>query len=216
MILVTPKQEVKRKSKWFCGVKFFALILERFNFKIRFLASGSFVHIRQVHFDFYCFFFQFSIFSIESDFFLNGFPNPFIVHSRPSILFEIIFYFPLVVFCSHAAFWHWFSVFFLFLDLIFFRNGFSHSLIVCYRSSFLFSQWKFFELYVRICPAMFFTTQTIWIVLVRCLFLRSAHAFFGRFTSLRSQIKIWFWWNWNSKGSRKSSRFEAWLSSGYF
>ena len=29
VILVTPKQEVERKSKWFCGVKFF-----RFNFKV--------------------------------------------------------------------------------------------------------------------------------------------------------------------------------------
>ena len=44
----------------------------------------------------------------------------------------------MVFFCSHAAFWHWFSVsFFLFFDL-------------------MFSQWKFFELYVRTCPAMFF------------------------------------------------------------
>ena len=29
MILVTPKQEVGRKSEWFCGVKFFSLILEQ-------------------------------------------------------------------------------------------------------------------------------------------------------------------------------------------
>ena len=107
VILVTPKQEVERKSEWFCGVKFF-----RSKFKvewengvwttIRFLASGYlFTCGKQFHFDFYCFF-QF----FGSDFFLNGFPNPFIVR---------------------------------------------------YRSSFLFSQWKFFELYVRTCPAMFFT-----------------------------------------------------------
>ena len=28
VILVTPKQEVERKSEWFCGVKFFALNLK--------------------------------------------------------------------------------------------------------------------------------------------------------------------------------------------
>ena len=38
------------------------------------------------------------------DFFLNGFPNPFTAHSRPSFLFELDFHFSLVVFCSHAAF----------------------------------------------------------------------------------------------------------------
>ena len=36
--------------------------------------------------------------------FLNGFLNPFIVHSRPSSLFEPNFFFSLVVFCSHAVF----------------------------------------------------------------------------------------------------------------
>ena len=103
MILVKPEQELERKSEWFCGVKF----CSKFNVewengvwtKIRFLASG-FVHMRHFRFDFY----SFSIFWIGF-FFLNGFPNPFIVRS-------------------------W--------------------------SSFLFSQWKFFELYVRTCPAMFF------------------------------------------------------------
>ena len=38
----------------------------------------------------------------------------------------------------------------------FFLNGFSNPFIVRSRSSFLFSQWKFFELHVRTCPAMFF------------------------------------------------------------
>ena len=38
-----------------------------------------------------------------SDFFLNGFPIPFIVLSTPSFLFEPDFHFSLVVFCSHAA-----------------------------------------------------------------------------------------------------------------
>ena len=82
VILVTPKQEVERKSEWFCGVKFF-----HSNFKvewengvwtkIRFLASGYFVHMWQVHFGFHGFRF------FGSDFFLNGFPNPFRVHTRP-------------------------------------------------------------------------------------------------------------------------------------
>ena len=38
----------------------------------------------------------------------------------------------------------------------FFLNDFSNPFIVRSRSSFLFSQRKFFELYVRTCPAMFF------------------------------------------------------------
>ena len=53
MILVTPKQEMERKSEWFCGVKF-ALILKLSEKKV----------------------------------------------------FEQKFAFPLVVLCSHAAFWH--------------------------------------------------------------------------------------------------------------
>ena len=79
MILVTPKQEMERKSEWFCGMKFFR---SKFKVewengvwtKIRFLASGFFVHMRQFHLDFYCFF-DFS----DWIFFLNGFSNPFIV-----------------------------------------------------------------------------------------------------------------------------------------
>ena len=37
-------------------------------------------------------------------FFLNGFSSPFIVHSRPSFLFEPNFHFSMVVLCSHEAF----------------------------------------------------------------------------------------------------------------
>ena len=48
-----------------------------------------------------------------------------------------------------------FTVFSIF-GSIFFLNGFANPLIVRSRFSFLFSQWKFFELYVRTCPAMFF------------------------------------------------------------
>ena len=56
VILVTPKQEVEQKSELFFGSKF---KVERENgvwTKIRFLASGFFVHMRQFHFDFYNFF----------------------------------------------------------------------------------------------------------------------------------------------------------------
>ena len=49
--------------------------------------------MRQFHSDFYCFF-DF----LDRIFVLNGFPNPFTVHSRPSFLFELNFYFSLVVF----------------------------------------------------------------------------------------------------------------------
>ena len=65
-----------------------------FEQKNRFLASGFLCTL------IFTVFFRF----FESDFFLNGFPNPFVVHSRPSFLFEPIFYFSLVLFCSHAAF----------------------------------------------------------------------------------------------------------------
>ena len=85
--------------------------------------------MRQFHFDFLLFI-QF----FGSIFFLNGFPNPFIGHARPSVLFEPNFHFSLMIFCSHAAFLHRFSVFFIYL--IFFRNGFPNSLIVRSRSIF--------------------------------------------------------------------------------
>ena len=52
------------------------------------------VAMRQFHLIFFCFF-DF----LDWIFFLNGFSNPFIVHFRPSFLFEQIFYFSLVVFC---------------------------------------------------------------------------------------------------------------------
>ena len=127
MILVTPKQEMERKSEWFCGVKFF-----RSNFKvewengvwtkIRFLGSGFLFTCG----NFALIFSVFSIFWIR--FFLNGFSNPFIVLSR---------------------------------------------------SSFLFSQWKFFEFYVRTCPAMFFYFVMIFVTTIcrhsHFLFIRSCN-----------------------------------------
>ena len=41
---------------------------------------------------------------LDRVFFLNGFPNPLIAHSRPSFLSEPNFYFSLFIFCSNAAF----------------------------------------------------------------------------------------------------------------
>ena len=112
MILVTPKQEMERKSEGFCGVKF-----SRSKFKVEW-ENGVWTKIR---------------------FLASGF------------LFT----------CGNFTLI--FTIFFNFLDRIFFLNGFSNPFIVRSRSSFLFSQWKFFELYVRTCPAMFF--------------LRSVHTF---------------------------------------
>ena len=105
MILVTPKQEVERKSEWFCGVKIF-----RSKFKVEW-ENGVWTKI--------CFL-------------ASGF------------LFT----------CGNFTLF--FTGFFNFLDRIFCLNGFHNPFIVRSRSSFLFSQWKFFELYVRTCPAMFF------------------------------------------------------------
>ena len=96
------------------------------------------------------------------------YPSLFIVFSGPSFLFKPKFYFRSWLF-SHAAFWPWFSVFFYFFDLNFFRNGFPNFLIVRFRFSFLFGQWKFCELYVRTCPAILFnsspsTMLTTWLL----------------------------------------------------
>ena len=154
MILVTPKQEVERKSEWFCGLnsKFKVEWENGIWTKIRFLASGCL---------FTCgnFTLLFTVFSIfGSDFFLNSYPNPFIVYSRPSFLFEPNFHFSLIIFSSRAVFRHF--VFFLLFWSDFSRNRFPNSLIVRSRSSFLFSQWNFFEFYVRTCPVMFYDLFT--------------------------------------------------------
>ena len=71
-------------------------------------------------------------------------------------MFEQKFVFSLVVFCSHAAISLRFLLFFQFFGSDFFLNGVSNPFIVRSRSSFLFSQRKFFELYARTCIAMFF------------------------------------------------------------
>ena len=142
MILITPKQELEWKSEWFRGVKFYRskLKVEWENgvwTKIRFLASG---------FLFTCgnFTLIFIVFSIcWIGFFLNGFPNQFTAHSRTDFLFGPNFHFSLVVFCSHAAFWHqfFFSNFFIWF---FFGNGFPNSITVRYKSFIVYSM-----LYVR-------------------------------------------------------------------
>ena len=91
-----------------------------------------------------------------SDFFLNGFPNPFIVHSMPSFFVWTKFSFLAGdFFCSHAVFWHWFSVF-LKKNFWFFQKWIFHSFIGRIRSSLRYSLWKLFELYVWTCPVMFF------------------------------------------------------------
>ena len=83
------------------------------------------------------------IFTVFSDFYLSGFPNPFTAHSRPSFLFELYFHFSLLV----VWFMRHFDIDFLFLlifYLIFFlkKNGFLNSLIVHSRSSFSVKSMK--------------------------------------------------------------------------
>ena len=75
-------------------------------------------------------FFLFLIFRL--DFFLNGFPNSFIVHTRPRFLFEPNFDFPLVVF-SHAGISFYYLLFSIFWNG-FFSKWFSRAI----HSSFFF------------------------------------------------------------------------------
>ena len=49
-------------------------------------------------FGFYCFV---DFYFLDQIFFLDGFPNPFTAHSRPSFLFQLNFHFSLVVFFAH-------------------------------------------------------------------------------------------------------------------
>ena len=81
----------------------------------------------QFHIDFQ--FFRY----LGPEFFPNGFPNPFIVHSRPSFLFEPNLSFSPEVF---VHMWHFdIDCFFILFYLSCFENGFSNSLIVRSRSS---------------------------------------------------------------------------------
>ena len=103
------------------------------------LEYGFWSRLRQFHFDFYCFF-DF----LDRIFFLNGFPNPFIVRSRPSFLFEPNFDFSVVVFCSHAAISLWFLLFFDFLDRIFFSKWFFQSIHSSfYAKFFVWTKFRF-------------------------------------------------------------------------
>ena len=106
------------------------------------------------HSDFYCFF-DF----LDRIFFLNSFSNPFTAHSGPSFLLESKLHISLVVFVLPSSILALIFCFFFVFLLIFLRNRFPNSLIVRSRSSSLLSQWKFFELYVRTCPAIFFTSS---------------------------------------------------------
>ena len=95
-------------------------------------------------------------------------------------MFKQKFAFSLVVFCSHAAISVWFlQFFFRFFGSDFFLNGFPNPFIVRSWSSFLFIQWKFFEFYVRICPAFFYFVVMIFVTTIRrhshFLFLRSCN-----------------------------------------
>ena len=60
VILVTSKQEMERKSEWFCGVKFFLLFLSRVRKRCLNRSSLSrywfFVHMRPFHLNFTVFF----------------------------------------------------------------------------------------------------------------------------------------------------------------
>ena len=111
--------------------------------------------MRHFHFDFYWFFFDFS-----DRIFVNGFLNQFTVDSRPIFFYlkEISFsHFSSVVFVHMRHFdIDLFLIFYLsFLELVFSIHSKSGS-----RSSFLFNQWEFFELYARTCPAMFFVSSS--------------------------------------------------------
>ena len=54
------------------------------------------------------------------------------------------------------------------LICFFLRIGFPSSFIFRSRSNFLFSQWKSFELYVRTCPSIFFSS--LYLLITFCIF----------------------------------------------
>ena len=91
--------------------------------------------MRQFHSDFYCFFRFFG-----TDFFINGFPNLFTAHSRPSFLFELNFHFSLVVFLVHMRHFDIDCLFFLIFYLIFSKMVFAFHSCFILGLVFLFSQ----------------------------------------------------------------------------
>ena len=102
------------------------------------------------------FFLSFTVFFhfFGFDYFINGFPNPFKVYSRPIFLFERNSCFSLVLFsftcCILTSIFRIFKIFWSY----FYRNYFPNSVIVCSMSIFLFSQRKCFELYLKTCAAI--------------------------------------------------------------
>ena len=142
------------KNQWFCGLNVFRSKIKvelenAVRTKNRFLASGFLFTISLWFLLLFRFF--------GSEFYLNGFPNPFIVHSRNSFFLIELNYFFLQVFFVLFTCGILTMSFCFFSTFIsnFLRDGFPKSLEVRSRSRFLFSQWKFFELYIRKCPAMF-------------------------------------------------------------
>ena len=78
---------MERKSEWFCGVKFVTIILnqsENLVFEEKFASSleifCSHAAITLEFFLLFCFDF------LDRIFFLNGSPNAFVVHCRPSFV----------------------------------------------------------------------------------------------------------------------------------
>ena len=97
--MITPKQEVERKSEWFCGVNFFALILkysektvleQKFGFSVVVFCSHAAISL-------WCLLF----FDFSKRIFSRWFSQSIHSHSRPSFLFNLNFHFSQVVFCVH-------------------------------------------------------------------------------------------------------------------
>ena len=146
------KKRVVLRSGIFCSV----LKVEWENgvwTKICFLARYFLITCGHFFFIFYCF----SIFWIRC-FFLNGFSISFIVHSMTSF-----FVWTKISFLAYGFFTCGIlTLIFCFFFFAFFINVVPNSLIICSMSSVLLSPWKFFELYVRTCPAMFLIRFTFW------------------------------------------------------
>ena len=144
VILITPKQEVERKSERFSGVKLFRSIV-----KVEW-ENGVWTKICSL-----VVFCSHSIFWIR---FFNGFCYPFLVQSRPSFfVWTTNFHFSLVVFLFTCGVLKLIFLFIIFWS-VFFRNCFPNSFVVGPMYSYLSSQWKFFELYFSTCPATFYNS----------------------------------------------------------
>ena len=114
-----------------------------------FFTCGNFTLIFTVFFQFH-----------GSDFFLNGFPNPFLVHSMLSVLVEPIFSFSPVVFLHMRHLTLIFSFFKIFLSDFFFGNGFPNLLIVRSRSSMCLVNKNFLNCASEIVLSWFFNSSS--------------------------------------------------------